>query len=608
VQSRFSIKIVGASGQGINSIGEILAKSIKRSGFCVVAYREYPSLIKGGHASYQIDFSAKQISGSTKKIDLLLVLNRQRTNWHLDELKPGGIILHDIPGPRINTQEAEKMRSLKVKIAYIPAHEIATTNGGNLIMSNIVSLGYLWKLLKLEIGVIEAVVGEIFADKPKYLPTNIACLKAGATYETGRKPNWESRPSQPGEIDASENDLLHLNGEEMLLNYFELTPEAAHQDKLLINGNEAISLGAIAAGVRIHFAYPMTPSSSILTFLANTAEQTGMIVKQVEDEITASAMALGAMHAGTRALTATSGGGFDLMSEHISLSGILETPMVVILAQRPGPATGLPTWTAQGDLQLAICAAHGEFPRCVISCSDATNAYSLIQEAFNIAETYQIPVILLTDKLLAESAFTVSPLNHNLPINRGLVASGEKRYLLSEDGISPRWLPGSPSKTYNANSDEHDEVGNVTERADMSTAMMEKRMRKLTKLQGSLPKQKLYFNDVDLSSASKKISLIGWGSTLTTVLDVMEELAKKNIKVDYLDVTHLWPLPVKQIKQYIESASNLCIIEGNFTGQFEQIIRMETGLTIPHHIRRYDGRPFFVDELTAQISSIFDIK
>lgn len=606
-KTRFAIKIVGASGQGINTVGEILGLALKRTGLSVFAYREYPSLIKGGHATYQIDFAPYNISASTQKVDAVVVLNRQHTIWHLDELYDGGMIFHSIDNPRINQEEAKIIKEKNIRLIYVPALKLAESVGGNLLMINIVLLGYIWKLLNLPVDVMESVVRKQFADKPKFVEVDVECMKAGFGFKLGEMPKYTKRLIKPDEVSETEKSELHLKDETIVDKYFQITTDDNHKGKIFLTGNHAISLGAITAGVRAHYAYPMTPSSSILSQLANMMHQTGMIVKQAEDELTAAAMAIGSMHMGTRAMTATSGGGFDLMTEHVSLAAILEVPFVCVLAQRPGPATGLPTWTGQGDLFLAIFAAHGEFTRCVIGVGTPEEAYYGIQEAFNIAEEYQIPVILLTDKQLAESIYTTDPFDtERVPINRGQLVvdpaelsklKSTDRYKFTDTGISPRWIPGSKAADFNANSDEHDEEGNVVEDAEPAAKMYEKRIHKEQTLLENLPQVEIMYNKVDLNTAEKKVSFIGWGSTKGIMQDVMKHYESLGIKIDYLHVKYLWPLKTEEIIKYLDANPETILIEHNHKGQLGELIKMKTGKEIKNKLLKFDGRNFYLDEV-----------
>lgn len=618
LQGRFALKIVGASGQGINTVGEIMALALKRAGFSVFAYREYPSLIKGGHATYQIDFANTPINSYTEQADAVMVLNKQATNWHLPELKPAGLVFHDIDNPRLNREEAGLIKAKQIKLIYIPALKLAQAVGGNELVTNIVSLGYIWKLFQLDFAIIEQVVREKFAAKPKYVELDINCLKQGFNFTLGELPPYSKRLLKLDEVDSQLKNELHCTNEAELVDYFKLSSNVALKDYYLISGNEALAIGAVNAGVRVHYAYPMTPSSSILSYLAEQAKATGMIVKQAEDEITAAAMAIGSMHMGTRALTATSGGGFDLMSEHVSLAAIIETPFVCVLAQRPGPATGLPTWTTQGDLMLAIFSAHGEFARCVIACSDPADAFYTIQEAFNIADKYQIPVIVLTDKLLAETYYSVEKFDQDrIKIDRGKLITesrqlkhihSDDRYKPTPDGVSLRWLPGSEAVDYNANSDEHDFAGNVTEAAEMAKLQIGKRLNKENSLLSELPQPKLYYNNVDWQEQIAKLSLIGWGSTLGVAQDVMKYFETKKIKVDYLHIKYLWPLRTELLADYLRNNPDTVLIENNHNAQLGQLIRMQTGIEIQTKLLKWDGRPFTLDEvvnyLTAKLEGV----
>lgn len=609
---RFVIKIVGASGQGVNVLGEILAKTLKRSGYHVFAYREYPSLIKGGHATYQLDVSDKKIEASASQVDLVMVLNKQATQWHVDEVKTNGIIFHDIDNPRINSTEAEAMRSKNIKLIYIPAFKLSLEVGGNMLTSNIVSIGALWKILGEEFSVIEEVIKKIFADKPKFLETDLKCITKGYGYEVKDLPPYTARLIKEGEISNDDKSSLHIVDPNFRIK-LEIPKNSELQNDLLMTGNEALSLGAITAGVRIHYGYPMTPSSSILAFLAEKAKDTGMIVKQAEDEITAAAMAIGSMFMGTRAMTATSGGGFDLMTEHLSLAGATEIPFVCVLAQRPGPATGMPTWTAQGDLMLSVFSGHGEFARCVVAARNAEDAYYTIQEAFNIAERYQLPVIVLTDKLIAESLFQISTLDQNrTPLERGIVddesllstLTSTDRYKITESGISQRWLPGTKAPDYNANSDEHDTEGNVTEEAEAGGAMIAKRIRKEATLEKELPEPETLTNNVHPEQAAKTYNIIGWGSSYTIVNDLLHYYEANNIKLNYLHIKYLWPLKTQKLIAFLDDHPDTILLEGNYKGQLAQLVRLQTGRECKHVYAKWDGRPFFVEEVAAYLETL----
>ncbi|HRN86589.1 MAG TPA: 2-oxoacid:acceptor oxidoreductase subunit alpha [Candidatus Dojkabacteria bacterium] len=572
---RFSIKFGGESGQGINSLGEILAKALKNSGYKIFGYREYPSLIRGGYASYQIDVANDSINSSSQFCDILVCSSRRSIYQYLRDLRPNGLLIHTLTAVSFKTEDQEFISQNNIQVKYVDALTLAKQQGGNALMSNMILLGALSEIIGLDLAAVEHIVSEQFADKPKLLEIDLKCLKVGH------------------ELNIADYPLTFIKH------------EGWHESKI-ITGNHAIALGAISAGARAYYSYPMTPASSILTYLAETSHESGMLVKQAEDEITAAQMALGSMHIGTRAFTGTSGGGFDLMTETISLAGIIETPLVLVLAQRPGPATGLPTWTSAGDLNLALHAGHGEFPRIVLSASDFESAYSLIQNAFDLAEKFQTPVILLTEKQIAEGLYNIKDLPRDLEINRYLISEADvtdktnlKRYQFKENGISPRWLPGSDLPQYNANGDEHDEIGDVNEEALNAKLIAEKRMKKMNLITQSLPEPTLYGdNDAD-------ITFIGWGSVKPVVYDVRNLLSQNNndLKINYLHYDYLFPLKTERLLEILKTTKRPVLIENNYLGQLGNLITSETGFKFNEKLLKYDGRPFFIEDILNFINS-----
>lgn len=572
-RKRRVIRVGGESGQGINSIGEILAESCKDAGFHVFAYREYPSLIRGGVASYQVEFGGAPLSAPSRECDLLVCVSRRALHTYLTDVRPGGMVLHSVDHAAFSKEEESLIAEREITVEYINAARIAIEHSGRSLLANVVLLGVVWQLVGLARSIVEAVVVEVFGKKQELLQANKLCLKAGSELKLERL--------QP---------IL-----------FDFKPREAWQDSMIMTGNHAIGLGAIKAGVRAYYAYPMTPSSSILKFLADTYHQSGMLVKQAEDEITAAQMALGSMAMGTRAMTGTSGGGFDLMTETVSLAGMIEVPFVCVIAQRPGPATGLPTWTAAGDLNLAIYAAHGEFPRIVVAASDARSAYYLTQHALNWAEVYQTPVLLLTEKQVAESLFNLEAADfaREIPIERGLVAADERealkpedRYKLTKTGISPRWNPGDAVAEYDLNSDEHLPDGTLTEDAAPAQAMIDKRLRKLDAILKAVPEP------VRFGATTASTTFIGWGSPKTAVLDAIAQGADCN----YLHFDIVYPLKTKMLKKTWSEAKRTVIIEQNATGQFADLIAAKTQLVPDDRLLKYNGRPFFVEDIHEYLS------
>lgn len=579
--SRISLKIVGASGQGINSIGEILAKGLKRAGYCVFGYREYPSLIKGGHASYQLDVSSEGIRSTETKINILVCLNHHGLEINLDEVKDGGLIVHVSPDWKFSAKDEADLKKRKISVINFPVDEILTRLAAKPILANVLLSAFVWSALGQDEAVLTDLVTEKFAKKKDLLELNRKCIQEGAAYTD----------SAIGKV------TVKLSA-----------PDKKWKDHLLITGSQAMGLGAVHAGVRLYAGYPMTPSSPLLAFIAELQNHTGMVIKQAEDEITAAQIVSGAMFAGTRALTGTSGGGFDLMSETLSMNAIIENPTVFVLAQRPGPATGLPTWTAQADLLLAVNTAHGEFTRCVLSVSDGEDAFHLMNEAFNIAEEFQISVIVLTDKQIAEALYTQAPYDQSkTKLNRGskLVTSSSElaklksadRYDASvKDGVSKRWLPGAEAETFAAQGDEHDGAGVVDETAATAKAQIDKRLRKIEALKKSLPEPEVF------GAKNPDILLVGWGSTKDTVLDALKDPALEKKKIGYLHYTYLWPMKTDALEKI--KAKKVALVEGNATGQLGMLIRQECGLHIEKKILKYDGRPFFVDELVSSIAKL----
>lgn len=598
-----SIKIAGESGMGINSTGEMISKIIKNFGLYNFGYREYPSLIEGGVASYQIDISDKSINSSSKNCDILICISRESIYEYLHDINEGGLLVHSLPRLILNQEQKDYITQKNIELVYIDTEEIIKRNYGSAVMTNIIMLGYLMAVLGVDIELVNKQIEHEFENKPNYIGINQKLLKEGYAL-IGQRSEQVS-----GGIDSAK-----IITKDFSIKSWDKTVDL--KEAYIMSGNHSLSLGSISAGVRAYYAYPMTPASSILTYLASVSGQTGMLIKQAEDEITAAQMVIGSMAVGTRAFTATSGGGFDLMTESVSLAGISETPMVVVLAQRPGPATGLPTWTAAGDLDVAIYAGHGEYPKCVISVSDAEDAYELIQQSFNIAEKYQIPVILLTEKQIAESNFLVNDLR-NIRIERNLfdavrdavkvdgeIVNNENvkksveqiktdrsetirlgRFCIKEP-ISKRWLPGTSDNYYLSNSDEHDEFGDSVEDADTSERMMQKRMAKLDLLKNALPEPVIY------GDINAEFVLVGWGSVKNTVLDTLPEKGFM-----YIHYTYLFPLKIEKLESLFKEGKKIVLIENNYTGQLGKLIKQNSRVEFFNELLKYDGRPFFHEDL-----------
>lgn len=592
--SRLSLKIVGASGQGIISIGEILAKAFKRSGYCVFGYREYMSLIKGGHGSYQIDISATKIESTEEQVDLLITLNHHGFEHNLGDLKPGGMLIHDTKVWNFSAEDQALLKDRNIAVVFLPITQMLHAMQAKPILANVIFSAFAWAAFGGNIDLLKSLVGERFAKKKDLLDMNMRCIDEGfAAFAHSTSKLSVSLP-QPSDL---------------------------WKEQLLLTGSQAMGLGIVHAGCRFYAGYPMTPSSPLLGYIAEIQNETGMLIKQAEDEITAAQMMSGAMHMGTRAITATSGGGFDLMTETISMDAMIENPAVIVLAQRPGPATGLPTWTAQGDLLMAVHSAHGEFARCVMSVSDSEDAFSLMPKAFNLAEEFQTPVIVLTDKQIAEAIYTQKPYDQKMAsISRGKLVTtknelqklkGSDRYdPLAEDGISPRWLPGVDAATYCAQGDEHSPNGSVDESAKNAVLQMEKRMKKALALKKSLPEPELFMRDRRSAIGDREQALdlliVSWGSNKGAILDVLEYLAEDpqpatRKSIGYLHYTYLWPLKTEAYEALAAKAKKIVFIECSYQAQLLTLLRQECGTRERTTLLKYDGRPFFYNELLQSI-------
>ena len=540
-----NVVIAGAAGEGIQTVGEILAKVVSAQGYGVFSWKEYESRIRGGQNSYRIRISPEPRNAPLSEADILLALNEGAVNKYEGLLNEGGTLL-----------AAEPYRKDMIVIDFVTiAQEVA----GSKIYSNTAALGALMAVLGVELKALNQVMAKAFADKSEdILENNYRVAKKGFD-----SANRECRDMCPWELPSLEG-RCHL-----------------------ISVNEAIPLAAAYSGCRFMSAYPMTPSTGIITFLAKEQERLGVFIEQAEDEIAAINMAIGAGYAGVRSMTATSGGGFALMAEGISLAGMTETPLVIVLAQRPGPATGLPTRTAQGDLLFAVNAGHGEFPKMVLAPSDPEEAFYQTVRAFNLADKYQMPVIIMTDQFLADAhfslrAFDLDRIAPQIYLADPSLQKPYKRYALTENGISPRLFPGQSEHLVCADSDEHDETGHITEDLmNTARAMAEKRMTKLKGLKTEIGRPE----EINLEQA--ETVFIGWGSSRGAILEAMDRLERKNHSTGLIHFSELWPLPAYRFSE----DKNYWIVENTISGQLARLLRSEYDLNIKGILGRYDGLP-----------------
>ncbi|OGF99052.1 hypothetical protein A2153_01160 [Candidatus Gottesmanbacteria bacterium RBG_16_38_7b] len=573
-----TVKIGGEAGFGIMTTGLLLGKIATRSGYHAFEYSEYPSLIRGGHNVIEVRISDEKVYSQQKQVDILLCLNLETFNKHASEVKEGGIIVYDtekIPESKLNKPDVNLTYVHVPFVSILQEHKLST------VMLNNIALGALMHLLGADLNILNAAIVENFARKnQEIIDKNILAAKLG--YEKTQK--------------------------EMPQGYKLKLPKLKNIiPRLYISGNEMIGLASIAAGCRFYAAYPMTPTSALLHYLASQAQNCGMVVKHAEDEISVINMALGASFAGVRSMIGTSGGGFALMVESVSLAGITETPIVIVMGQRPGPATGMPTWTEQGDLLFVLHAGHGEFPKILLAPGDVEEAYKLTITAFNLAEIYQTPVFIIGDKYLQEGHQSVEKSiieGYKFKIDRGKLLSQEelsklteyKRYLITKDGISPRAIPGMKGSLHQANSYTHGEDGHTSEEADVRIKQVEKRNKKAqTFLMNDFQMPVLYGN------RQTPLTLISWGSVKAPILQAM---SKFKDKFNYLHFSYLWPLDKIKIKNLLASPKKTLLVENNSHAQLGQLLTMVTGIEFPEKLLKYSGRPLYPEEILDKIDSM----
>ena len=572
-----TVKIGGEAGFGIMTTGLFLGKIATRSGYHAFEYSEYPSLIRGGHNVIEVRISDEEVYSQEKRVDVLICLNSETFNLHAQEVKPGGLIIIDKDKADISKVKLQGGQ----KIIHFPFGKMLTENNLAVVMMNNIALGVLMHLLGADFLLLENLIAENFARKgEEIIKKNIQAARIGFNY---LKENYQD--GYQVKIPKKE----------------EIIP------KMYISGNEIIGLGAVAAGCKFFCAYPMTPSSNLLHYLASKAEKAGMVVKHAEDEISVINMAIGASWAGVRSMVGTSGGGYALMVEATSLAGITETPIVVMMGQRPGPATGMPTWTEQGDLLFIIHAGHGEFPKIVLAPGDMEEAYKLTITAFNLADKYQTPVFIMTDKYLLEGHQSVDKFlifNFQFSIDRGKLLTQEellkipdyKRYQATEDGISPRAIPGMKGSLHQANSYEHFEDGHTTEEASERIKQVEKRNRKTATF---------FSQDAQLpvlyGPKERELTLISWGSMKGPILQAMKESGEK---FNYLHFSYLWPLPKEKLTKVLKEHKRVLLVENNSTAQLGQILMMTTGIEIKDRLLKYSGRPIYPEEILERVERL----
>ncbi|MDI3475927.1 MAG: 2-oxoglutarate/2-oxoacid ferredoxin oxidoreductase subunit alpha [Thermococcaceae archaeon] len=562
-----SIVLGGAAGQGVQTVEAILTYALKKSGYHVYANKEYMSRVRGGINTTEIRVSSKRVRAFVKRIDILVPFKKGTLSWVKDRLGENTVVL----GEKENVEE-EFLD--KINLVEVPLTKMAMEVGSQLYL-NTTAAGLIVGLFHGDFEAVEEYISKRFGSKGEnVVKKNIEAAKKG--YELGVK--------------LCDEGTIRV----------EVERDEKVKDEVLLTGTEAVGIGAFAGGMNFLSFYPMSPSTGVSTFAAQHAEEFGIIVEQVEDEIAAVNMALGAWFAGARAMVSTSGGGFALMSEAISLAGMAENPVVVHLAQRPGPATGLPTRTMQGDLNLVLYAGHGDFPRIILAPGSLEEAFYLTAEAFNLADKYQVPVIILTDQYFVDTYYNLpAPDVEKVKFERHIVEAkpGYRRYELTEDGISPRAVPGYGEDVVIANGNEHDEWGDITEDAELTIKMQEKRaIRKLETIKKDAPLPKL------IGSEKAKYLVIAWGSTLHVVEEALEKLGREDVALLHFS----WVYPLNPETRKFFEGKVLIDVENNITGQFAELLRKEFGIEVHHKILKYDGRPFSVEEVLEGLKGVIE--
>ncbi len=563
----YAIAIGGAAGQGIATPGNLLSRIFIRRGLHLNAYNAYQSIIRGGHILLTIRVSDQPVSTHGDRLDLLLCLNQDTMDRHLGLMGPGTHVVFN--GDSVDPGQTKS----GAKLCPLPVKHL-TDNNRNKLVQNTVAIGAIVRLLGMDFRVLEEVLSQQFQRKGQaVVDENVSVARAG--YEHA----------------AANFDAL---GAEV---------PKGRKPLAVWTGNEALAMGGAAAGVKFYCAYPMSPSTGVLHWMANNARELGIMVRQVEDEISVANMAIGAAAAGCRAMCATSGGGFALMTEAIGSAAMMEIPVVFINVQRAGPSTGVPTKTEQGDLWQALGASQGDYERIIVAPRDALDAFRTIPELFNLVDRCQCPGIVISDLLISEGTFSVDPAAIDLQpvIDRGKLVTeprtgaaaldnGYLRYRNTEDGVSPRAVPGLEGYVHVVATDEHDEDGVLI--SDEFTnphkrrMMVEKRARKLEGLLQQIPAPELE------GPADAEVTLVGWGSTHGVIAEAIEQLAESGVTANQLAIKWITPFHAQAVTDCLGRAGRTIVVENNHSGQFFRYLRSETGITADGAIRKYDGEPF----------------
>jgi len=556
-----NIRITGGAGQGVHTAGAFLSRMAVAAGYHFHSTQDYMSRIRGGRNSYSVRVMDVPARAGRADADILLALDPGHLSHFLPGLHPKGLALSDTS----TVGETER-------VTAAPLKKLAAS-AGSPILGNMVGAGIVAHAL----GVSPLMMDQLLAleFQGDFLEKNRKAVRLGSEWASGR-------PTEAFRL-----------------------PPAPFRPRMLLAGNEALALGAVAGGCKFAAGYPMTPGSSILHGLSADGPPLGLVFEQAEDEIAALNMAIGASYAGARSMVATSGGGFALMVEAFSLAGMLETPVVIALGMRPGPATGMPTRTGQDELEFVISAGHGEFPRMVLAPGSVEEAYALAFHAMETAEAHQVPCILLTDQYLADTIVDIDPEDLPvLPVRRRIVRGAEVprnaegrylRYALTESGVSPMAVPGEPGITIVADSDEHSEDGHLTEDHGIRVRMVEKRERKEEGLAAeTLP-------PLLAGPPDGEAVLLGFGSTKGVIAEAREILAREGVSVAAVHLRQVWPFPTGAVEGILSRYGTALTVENNRRGQLARLIRGETGRQVAGTVSRCDGLPFTPEAVAKEV-------
>jgi 2-oxoglutarate/2-oxoacid ferredoxin oxidoreductase subunit alpha len=568
-------KIGGPAGFGIMSTGLIFSKAFSKKGYNVIDGNEYPSLIQGGHNTYTTGVSSGKIYSLNDDLNILVVLDRNSLEIHNSQLSQEGYVIYDSEDFKISDF---KNKRNDINYLEVPLLKLTKNIDVPKLMRNNVALGASFALTNIDLNSLKISISDYFKYKGKeIIDLNIKAAELGYKFVK----------------DKLKRVPISL-------------PPVTNKAKMLLTGNDATFLGAVKAGCKFYAAYPMTPSTSILHSFAAVENEMNIVVKHAESEIAVVNMAMGASFAGVRSMLATSGGGFSLMNEGLSAAAMTETPLVMVLCQRPAPATGLPTWTEQGDMLFAKHASHGEFLRVVMAPGDPQECFYLTRIAFNLAEKYQIPVIILLDKYLSEGHFSYPKFdNKEVRIDRGKLISAKnklgnnyQRYKITRDGISSRALIGLEGGLHIANTDEHDQYGYSEENAQNRKNMVDKRFKKIEKLIGEVPPPNMY------GPPEAEATIWSWGSCKGPILEAIKVLNKKTNKVNFYHFNYLYPFDSESVKTFMDKANINIVVENNKTSQLSKLIMMYTGKKIANKVLKYSGRQFLPEEIISAIDNL----